>query len=91
MYVYEVKSGMIYLAQKSKKKMVPLGGAYSNSWTFSKTWDKFQLPKPFSKVVMVYGEPYEIPEDADMEYECKKLKNLINEMNARAEEELKKF
>ena len=89
--VYEVKSGMIYLAQKSGKKMVPLGGAYSNSWTFNKTWDKFQLPKPFSKVVLVYGEPYEIPKDADMDFECAKLKRLINEVNLKAEEELKKF
>jgi lysophospholipid acyltransferase (LPLAT)-like uncharacterized protein len=31
------------------------------------TWDRFQIPLPFSKVVVAYGEPFVVPHDADRE------------------------
>jgi lysophospholipid acyltransferase (LPLAT)-like uncharacterized protein len=29
------------------------------------TWDRFQVPGPFAKVVIAYGEPFVVPPDAD--------------------------
>jgi lysophospholipid acyltransferase (LPLAT)-like uncharacterized protein len=29
------------------------------------TWDRFQVPAPFAKVVIAYGEPFVVPPDAD--------------------------
>lgn len=31
------------------------------------TWDRFQVPGPFARVVIAYGEPFIVPHDADRE------------------------
>lgn len=89
--IYEVKPGMLYIAQKSGKSLVPMGVAYEKAWVFNKAWDKFQLPKPFSKAVVVFGEPYIISPDADLQYEAQILKGKINEMDEKAKLELEKI
>jgi lysophospholipid acyltransferase (LPLAT)-like uncharacterized protein len=58
------KGGIIDVARKTGVAAVPMGCASSSHWTFSKTWDKFQLPKPFATVVIVYGKPIFVPSDA---------------------------
>ena len=89
--VYEVKPGMIYAAQKSGKQLVLVGGAYSKKWIFSKTWDKFQLPKPFSKVVCIVGEPIDVPKDIDPKDYSEFIKEKLNELNDLAEKEILKI
>jgi lysophospholipid acyltransferase (LPLAT)-like uncharacterized protein len=32
-----------------------------------KTWDRLQIPRPFSRVVMIFAPPIEVPSDADRE------------------------
>lgn len=86
--IYEVKPGMIYLAQKGSMRMVPLGGAYKSKWTFNKAWDKFQFPKPFTTMVFLMGDPIEIPKDANIEEYCEILKNKLNELDKEAEKYL---
>ena len=89
--VYEVKPGMIYAAQKSGKQLVLVGGAYSKKWIFSKTWDKFQLPKPFSKVICIVGEPIDVPNDADPKEYSIIIKEKLMELERQAEEEILKL
>lgn len=88
--IYKVKPGMLFLAQKSGKKMIPVGGAFSNCWTFEKAWDKFQFPKPFSKMVCIEGEPIEIPKGADLDEYALFLEKELNRLDREAEEYLKK-
>lgn len=83
--IYEVKPGMLYLAQKGKKYIVPIGGAYKNKWVFNKAWDKFQFPKPFTTLVCLMGDPIEIPKDTDINEYCELLKNKLNELDKEAE------
>lgn len=54
---YEAKSGLSFLAYKSGLPFVPIGVASSSRWCFERSWDKYQLPKPFSKNVFYFGEP----------------------------------
>ena len=89
--VYEVKPGMIYIAQKAERQLVLVGGAYSKKWIFHKTWDKFQLPKPFSKVVCVVGEPMDIPSDADPKEYVEIIREKLMELNEEAEREILKL
>jgi lysophospholipid acyltransferase (LPLAT)-like uncharacterized protein len=35
--------------------------------TFQKSWDLFQLPHPFSRIVMFVAPPIRVPTDADSE------------------------
>jgi lysophospholipid acyltransferase (LPLAT)-like uncharacterized protein len=36
----------------------------SNYWSLN-TWDRTQIPKPFSTVALTVGAPIEVPDDAD--------------------------
>lgn len=58
---YKMQSGVIALAQKAKVPLIPLNVASTNQWVFEKSWDKHKIPKPFSTMVIHYGEPFYIP------------------------------
>lgn len=83
--IYEVKPGMIYLAQKGKRYIIPTGTAYKSKWEFMKAWDKFQFPKPFTTMVYIMGEPIEVPVDANIDEYCEKIKDELNRLDREAE------
>lgn len=53
---FEVKPGIIDMAKKADAVIVPYTLAFSSYWQFN-SWDKFRLPKPFSKILISYGKP----------------------------------
>ncbi len=59
-----LKAGIIAIAQKSRAAILPVTFACSRAWRL-KSWDRFTLPKPFSKTVALYGEPIFIPAEMD--------------------------
>ena len=62
--VHEFKPGAVMLAQLTGKPILPISIAASHTWRF-RTWDKFELPLPFSRVVIAYGEPMRMPRGLD--------------------------
>ncbi|HEY0796531.1 MAG TPA: lysophospholipid acyltransferase family protein [Acidisarcina sp.] len=61
--IYETKMGPVKLAQIAA---APVGSFYllpERAWV-AKSWDRFLIPKPFSRVVVSWG-PYVTPPDAD--------------------------
>jgi lysophospholipid acyltransferase (LPLAT)-like uncharacterized protein len=76
--VHEFKPGPVLLSQLSGKPILPISIAASPCIRF-RTWDRFELPLPFSRIVIAYGEPVRIQRgvDADM------LTRLQGEMAAR--------
>ncbi|MCS5421625.1 lysophospholipid acyltransferase family protein [Psychrilyobacter piezotolerans] len=87
--VYKVKPGMLFLAQKSGKKLVPIGTASKNKWVFEKTWDKIELPKPFSKIVYILGDPINIEPGEDLEAAALRVEKILLELDRQAESKLK--
>ena len=61
---HQVKSGVLYLAKKTDSVIVPLGVSFAKKKVFN-SWDRFELPYPFSKAVLVQGQPYEVNEVND--------------------------
>lgn len=60
---YHVQPGLLLLAKKTGAPILP--ASYSARWkTVLHTWDRFLIPWPFSRVVVVYGEPVYVPADA---------------------------
>jgi lysophospholipid acyltransferase (LPLAT)-like uncharacterized protein len=53
---HEIKEGVVHLARLSKRAVVPMSMACSRGHRFA-SWDRFQLPYPFGRLVFVYGEP----------------------------------
>lgn len=58
------KAGALLLSQLSGRPMVPMAYAARRVWLFP-TWDRFALPWPFTRVVLVIGEPRVIPRGMD--------------------------
>lgn len=58
------KAGMIAIAQKSQAAILPMTFACSRAWRL-KSWDRFIIPKPFSKTIALYGAPLFIAEGLD--------------------------
>lgn len=56
---HEFKPGAILLAQITGKPILPVAVAASSKYTFG-TWDAFELPLPFSRIAICYGEPVKV-------------------------------
>ncbi len=60
---YRVQPGVVTLAQKTGAIILPM--TYNAKWRkIIPSWDGFVLPLPFSRVVVVYGEPICVPAQA---------------------------
>jgi lysophospholipid acyltransferase (LPLAT)-like uncharacterized protein len=57
-----IQPGMIYLASRTGLRIVPLGVGHSRPWRVN-SWDAFAVPRPFSRVRCLFGEPLTIPPD----------------------------
>ena len=56
----QVQDGVLMMAQKSGAIIVTVGASAQHRWFFN-SWDRFMLPKPFSKAVMIFGDPIRVP------------------------------
>ncbi|MBC7809136.1 MAG: lysophospholipid acyltransferase family protein [Akkermansiaceae bacterium] len=81
------KSGMIYFAQKTGKPVIP-GGFSARPRIVFRSWDMFQLPLPFARCRIVYGDPIFIGPDEDLDAATLRVQNAINEHVAQADREL---
>lgn len=80
----KTKKGLLYLSMKTKVPLVPLGVAYEKKWILRKTWDKFEIPKPFSKINIIIEVPINIAkenEEDNFEKISSIIENKINEAN----------
>lgn len=55
----ELKAGVVAAAQRGGGIIVPLHAAADRAWRLS-SWDRFMIPKPVSRVIITYGEPFEV-------------------------------
>ena len=54
-----VKAGIIKMAQASNALVIPFYTHSPDAWYFN-SWDRFMLPKPFSKVTLTFGSPIDV-------------------------------
>lgn len=55
---HEAKEGGLFLANRTGARIVPVR-IYMPHALRMPTWDRFQVPLPFSKVIIRFGEPWE--------------------------------
>lgn len=58
---YKLQGGIIKMSETTGAPIIPVRVKFESAWKL-KTWDAFRIPKPFSKVHVVMGEPMTIPE-----------------------------
>jgi lysophospholipid acyltransferase (LPLAT)-like uncharacterized protein len=73
---YVAKPGAVILARRTGKPVSVFHLAPQRAHTFKKSWDLFQLPFPFSRVVMFVAPPIRVPVDADSEVVHQKQKEI---------------
>lgn len=61
-----VHRGVVDLAREAGATILPTVVVSSPHWILGRTWDRFQIPKPFSEVVLAFGTPIEVG-DGDAE------------------------
>jgi hypothetical protein len=66
----------VILARRTGKPVSIFHLAAQRAYTFKKSWDLFQLPFPFSRVVMFVAPPIRVPIDADSEVIHQKQKEI---------------
>jgi lysophospholipid acyltransferase (LPLAT)-like uncharacterized protein len=80
----QVKAGVLAVSRKTGAWVVPVCVAYERAWKL-RTWDEMLVPKPFSQVVVRYGEPFQVPPDSNEESFRVKLEDGLNHMETWAE------
>ncbi|MBM4053543.1 MAG: DUF374 domain-containing protein [Planctomycetes bacterium] len=84
---FVAQSGCIYLAKKTGVPLLPVTVGLSNYWKLP-SWDEFRIPKPFSRALILYGEPIFIPSqlsEEEMETYRLSLENTMREMMEKAD------
>ena len=86
--VYKAQPGAVFVAALSGNRVVPFGCAARRVWKLHRTWDTFEIPKPFSRGVIVFGEPITIPKKVDVQAVEEWTVLLEQQMNKLREEAL---
>lgn len=85
--IHFFKPGTLMLAQLTQVPIVPISYAAKVSWNL-KTWDKFILPMPFTRIQIVVGEPQYVAKNLsedEMEVIRLKLENGLQKLGSEAE------
>ncbi|TIH19801.1 DUF374 domain-containing protein [Marinifilum sp. JC120] len=81
---HEVKPGILAIAQKTGASIIPMRAYPSNPIVFEKSWDRFELPKPFCRCKVLLGEPFKVTEqklDEDiLASEARRLEAIMESM-----------
>ncbi len=82
-----VQPGSIYLSQKTRLPIIPTTVGLSRYWKLP-SWDEFRIPKPFSRAIMMYGDPIHIPPNLtgeETEYYRLLVEKTMKEMTEKAD------
>ena len=81
----KVKEGAVRVAQLSGMPIVPIANALSNKLEFAKAWDRFQVPLPFGRSVVTYGEPVRVGPDDDLAAKAEELTSALDRLTDEAD------
>jgi lysophospholipid acyltransferase (LPLAT)-like uncharacterized protein len=79
---YQVQEGIIHLAQVTGRPIIPMSNCVRCKISL-RSWDKFQIPLPFARCVMRFGQAFWVPRDAtepEREQLCRDLEKAMMEI-----------
>ena len=80
------KPGAVWLAGATGAPLLPIHAECERSWSL-RSWDRTQIPKPFSRVHMVVGELVDVPRglgEGAQEQACRNLEAVLEGLRRRA-------
>jgi len=81
----EVKEGAVRVAQLAGMPIVPIANALSSKVEIKKSWDRLQIPLPFGRSVVIYGDPIRVAEDDDLAAKAAELKAALDALTDEAD------
>jgi lysophospholipid acyltransferase (LPLAT)-like uncharacterized protein len=84
--IHVFKIGDILLSQFTQAPLLPLSYAASRAW-YLKSWDRFIIPKPFSRIVITIGIPVHVPKGLmaeDLEPYRLQMQTALRELTEKA-------
>ena len=82
-----VKPGVIRMAHATGSVIVPFYTRADRAWYF-RSWDKFFIPKPFSKVILRFGDKLELKQTETKE-QFEEHRNMLEKIMSKGSEQLK--
>jgi lysophospholipid acyltransferase (LPLAT)-like uncharacterized protein len=79
-----VQKGTVQLAMKAGLPIVPICYATKGHWRIN-SWDKFYIPKPFTRGVFVIGESVRIPKGEDVDLAVERVQQAMDDAQGRAD------
>lgn len=77
--------GVAHLARVSGVPVVPVALSCSR-YRRLKSWDRFMIPYPFSRVIFIAGAPIMIDREANTETMRQRIESVMNSLTAQADE-----
>lgn len=57
----QMKVGILFLASHSGRPIIPVASTCRRAWVIRGNWTDLLIPKPFSRAVYLFGEPFHVP------------------------------
>jgi len=86
---HQFKPGTLYIAQQADAYLLPMTFSSNRNIVF-KSWDKFMLPLPFSKNIILYGKPTRVPQNTSPR-ELVTIKNDFEEQMIKLEHQADEY
>jgi len=86
-----VKPGVVLLAKLTNCMIIPIGSSLDRYWQIN-SWDRYRIPKPGARALVVCGDPIDVPADADddlIEHLRGQLEHRMIELQNRTDEAVK--
>ena len=77
-----VKPGLLLMAQATGMPIVPVITSAEKKWVFN-SWDRFMVPKPFSRVIIRFSDEIRIPKELqrfDFEEKRSSIENTLKKL-----------
>lgn len=87
---YRAKPGAAFMAKRTGVALVPVGASMRDSLVLD-SWDRFEIPRPFSRAALAIGEPLAVPDDAsdaELVELSRQLETALNDLTTRTEIEV---
>lgn len=85
---YVAKMGAVLLAKKTGYPVLPFTITPAKFWE-AKSWDAFQVPKPFTRARVIIAPPIEVPTNADeatLQLKRDELQSALDQINRSGDE-----
>ncbi len=86
---FHAKPGAVFMAKKTGVDLLPVGAAIRDAVAMD-SWDRFEIPRAFTRAALVIGEPVHVPpriDDEGLERLSHHLESVLNDLTIQAEED----